>query len=175
MDKLPDQRELITLLRDAYAKKALTYDKLVALLPDNEKKLSKSTVQRLFGPEDPAALNCEYNTLFILGEILIDSHDIHGRTVLLHYKKELIESLELENSHLKDRLDREHSLYADMATVRSDQMYTKDFQIDKLFEFIAKSNAQIEQLTQLLDRKEDQISALLNQLITKCETCPLRK
>ena len=174
MDKLPIQNELIVLLRAAAAAKNLNADKLLAMLPNDEKKISKSTIQRLLGSEDPAALNCEYNTLFVLGEILIDSTNVQGRTALLHFKKSVVQTLELENSLLRERLDSDKNLYTSMAEYRSAQTSQKDSQIDKLFDTIANKEAQIEKLLQMLDKKEDQISSLLNQLLTKCDNCKLR-
>ena len=161
MEKLPEQAEIITLLRAKAKEKGLSYDKIVAMLPNDQKKISKSTIQRVLSAEDPATLNCEYNTLFAMGDILIDNSDIAGRSLLLHYKRHVIEALELENIMLKERLEHDGFLYKDIAATRSNQMQIKDLRIDRLLD--------------LIDKKENQIEALLRQLLTKCNDCPLRR
>ena len=161
MDKLPNQSEIITLLRTKAKEKGLSYDKIVTMLPNDQKKISKSTIQRVLSAEDPATLNCEYNTLFAMGDILIDNSDAAGRSILLHYKRQVIESLELENIMLKERMASEGSLYENISATRSSQMQVKDAQIDRLLD--------------LIDKKENQIEALLQQLLSKCSDCPLRR
>ena len=96
MNKLPEQTELILKLKEAYKRKGLSLNKLIDMMPEDDRKLARSTVQRLFHSENSETKNYDYKTLIYLSNLLLDVDDDDDNALLL-YKREVIEMLEREN------------------------------------------------------------------------------
>lgn len=109
MNRLPEQKELIRRLREAYQKNGLSLNRIVDMMPEDDRKIGKSTCQRLFNRTDAENLNFDYNTLILLSEMLLED-DEEDDEILLRYKKKVIETLENKittmESIIKFRTDR---------------------------------------------------------------------
>ena len=103
MNKLPEQTELILKLKEAYKRKGLSLNKLIDMMPEDDRKLARSTVQRLFHSENSETKNYDYKTLIYLSNLLLDVDDDDDNALLL-YKREVIEMLERENKDLRAQL-----------------------------------------------------------------------
>ena len=121
MNRLPEQRELIRRLREAYKEKELSLTKIVDMMPEDERKLGRSTCQRLFNREDAESLNFDYSTLILLSEMLLDQ-DEEDDEARLKYKKKVIETLENKittmESIIKFRSERIKGLEDTIADLR---------------------------------------------------------
>ena len=133
MNRLPEQKELIRRLREAYADKNLSLNKIIDMMPEDDRKLGKTTCQRLFNREDAESLNFDYNTLILLSEMLLDS-DEEDDEARLKYKKKVIEVLE----------EKIHGL-EQMLAFRSERIRTLDATIVHL-------RKQNEALTGIIDK-----------------------
>ena len=92
MNRFPEQRELVRLLREAYQERCLSLNLIVDMMPEDERKIGRSTCQRLFNRADAENLNYDYNTLILLSEILL-KEDEEDDEIRLNYKKKVIEDL----------------------------------------------------------------------------------
>lgn len=145
MNNLPAQKDLIRSLREAYNARGLTLDKIMAMMPEDERKLGRSTCQKLFNRDDAENLNFRYNTVIILSELLLDDTP-ETDNARLEYKKSVIEILEAKIS------DQEQSI-----KFRSSR-------IEKLDDTIAHLRQQNAKLTEIL-----------NKLVERCENCAFKK
>lgn len=93
MNRLPEQKELIRRLRSAYQEQNLSLNKILDMMPDDERKLSRTTCQRLFNDPNAENRSMDYNTLIFLSEMLLEQ-DEEDDEVRLKYKKRVIEELE---------------------------------------------------------------------------------
>lgn len=142
---LPNQKELIRRLRESYKEKDLSLNKIVNLMPEDSRKIGRSTCQRLFNRSDAENLNFDYGTLILLSEILLDS-DAEDDNARLKYKKSIIEILEAKVSDQQKDIDFRNS------------------RIEKLDGIIADLRQQNSRLTELL-----------NKLVERCDNCHLNK
>lgn len=144
-NNLPEQKELIRRLRESYKEKDLSLNKIVNLMPEDSRKVGRSTCQRLFNRSDAENLNFDYGTLILLSEILLDS-DAEDDNARLKYKKSIIEILEAKVSDQQKDIDFRNS------------------RIEKLDGIIADLRQQNSRLTELL-----------NKLVERCDNCHLNK
>ena len=104
MNRIPEQKELIRRLKKAYNEKGLSLNKVVEMMPEDSRKLGKTTCQKLFNRDDAEYLNFSYNTLIFLAELLLDS-DKDDEELLLKYKKEVIDNLDFKIVELQEIVD----------------------------------------------------------------------
>lgn len=142
---LPNQKELIRRLRESYKEKDLSLNKIVNLMPEDSRKIGRSTCQRLFNRSDAENLSFDYSTLILLSEILLES-DAEDDNARLIYKKSIIEILEAKVSDQQKDIDFRNS------------------RIEKLDGIIADLRQQNARLTELL-----------NKLVERCDNCHLNK
>lgn len=145
MNKLPEQKELIRRLRETYQEKGLSLNKVIDLMPEDERKIGRSTCQRLFNRTDAENLNFDYNTLILLSELLLDQ-DKDDDAARLKYKKSVIEILE--------------SKIADQERI----IEFRSARIEKLDETIEHLRAQNTKLTEVLGK-----------LVDRCDNCDFHK
>lgn len=177
MEKLERQDSLIIRLRERQQEKGLSIDQIVALMPEDQKKVGRSTCQKLFSktapkPED---LNFNYNSLFAISDVLLDEEDDQVR---LDFKKELINVLqekiygleqeidsyklkfsEAENRYHK-KLEYERNRSQKIIDERGEYIKEKDSQMSKLLDMIAIMNGQQLETTKVIQR-----------LLEKCDNC----
>ena len=144
-NNLPEQKELIRRLRESYKDKGLSLNKIIDLMPEDSRKIGRSTCQRLFNRSDAENLNFDYGTLILLSEILLDS-DAEDDNARLKYKKSIIEILEAKVSDQQKDIDFRNS------------------RIEKLDGIIADLRQQNARLTELL-----------NKLVERCDNCKMHK
>lgn len=145
MNNLPAQKDLIRSLREAYNAKGLTLDKIMAMMPEDERKLGRTTCQKLFNRDDAENLNFRYNTIIILSELLLDdTPEIDNAR--LEYKKSVIEILEA-------KVDDQEQI-----------IKFRSSRIEKLDETINHLRQQNAKLTEIL-----------NKLVERCENCAFKK
>lgn len=145
MNRLPEQKELVRRLRESYNEKNLSLNKVLNLMPEDSRKLGRSTCQRLFNRSDAENLSFDYSTLILLSEILLES-DAEDDNARLIYKKSIIEILEAKVSDQQKDIDFRNS------------------RIEKLDGIIADLRQQNARLTELL-----------NKLVERCDNCHLNK
>lgn len=144
-NKLPEQKELIRRLRESYNEKGLSLNKVLNLMPEDSRKIGRTTCQRLFNRSDAENLSFDYSTLILLSEILLES-DAEDDNARLIYKKSIIEILEAKVSDQQKDIDFRNS------------------RIEKLDGIIADLRQQNARLTELL-----------NKLVERCDNCHLNK
>ena len=133
MNRFPEQKELVKKLRDAYNERCLSLNLIVDMMPEDERKIGRSTCQRLFNRADAENLNYDYNTLILLSEILL-KEDEEDDEVRLKYKKKVIEDLEAKINDLEDKITFRTSM------------------IDNLQSTIEHLRKQNERLTSIIDK-----------------------
>lgn len=145
MNNLPAQKDLIRSLREAYVSRGLTLDKILAMMPEDERKLGRTTCQKLFNREDAENLNFRYNTIIILSELLLDDTPEVDRE-RLEYKKSVIEMQETKIAELEDKI-----------TFRTEIIKS----LDQTIEHLRQQNAKL--------------TEILNKLVERCENCAFKK
>ena len=133
MNRFPEQRELVRKLREAYQEQCLSLNLIVGKMPEDERKIGRTTCQKLFNREDAENLNYDYNTLILLSEILL-KEDEEDDEIRLKYKKKVIEDLETKITDLED-----------IITFRTNM-------IDSLQDTIIHLRKQNERLTSIIDK-----------------------
>lgn len=141
MNKLPAQKDLIRDLRDAYYSQNLTLDKVLAMMPEDERKLGRTTCQKLFNRDDAENLNFRYNTIILLSELLLEDSP-ETDNARLEYKRYVIEQLETK------------------ITEQEQIIKFRSSRIEKLDEIIADLRQQNKKLTEIL-----------NKLVERCNNC----
>lgn len=145
MNKLPAQKDLIRDLRDAYYSQNLTLDKVLAMMPEDERKLGRTTCQKLFNRDDAENLNFRYNTIILLSELLLEDSP-ETDNARLEYKRYVIEQLEAK------------------ITEQEQTIKFRSSRIEKLDEIIADLRQQNKKLTEIL-----------NKLVERCNNCNMHK
>ncbi|MBP5264221.1 MAG: hypothetical protein J6Z33_07615 [Lachnospiraceae bacterium] len=166
MNKLPEQTELILKLKEAYKNKGLSLNKLIDLMPEDERKLGRSTVQRLFHGEGSENKNYDYNTLILLSNLLLDVDD--DDDTLLRYKREVIEMLERENKDLRAQLDHEKVRY-------HEKLERERKKYEEIVGFRTDRIVKLEEINTDLLRAVNRKDELLRKLIEKCDNCKFHK
>ena len=165
MNRLPEQKELILRLVEAYRNKGLTLNKLMDMMPDPSSKLGKTTCQRMFHRENSEDYNYDYNTLIVLSNILLDED---SDDLLLKYKLKVIEMLEAKNNELEAKLEYEKAHY-------HEKLEKERAKYNQIIDF---RTSRISRLDDLLDeerkanREKDE---LIKELIRKCDNCAFHK
>ena len=143
MYKLPAQKDLIRDLREAYYSKNLTLDKVLAMMPEDERKLGRTTCQKLFNRDDAENLNFRYNTIIILSELLLEETP-ETDNARLEYKRYVIEQLE-------EKIKEQEQIIS-----------FRSSRIEKLDDTITHLRQQNARLTEIL-----------NKLVERCDNCEL--
>lgn len=154
MNRLPNQKELVSRIKEAYKSKGLTLNSVLAMMPESE-GLSKSTCSKIFGKADSETFNYDYNTLSVLSKLLL-SED--GIVEMLEARiKDLEEQLEYEKKHYHEKLEKERKKYNEIIDFRTSRIS----KLDDLLDEARESN-----------QKKDE---LIIKLIEKCENCVFHK
>ena len=154
MNRLPDQKELVSRIKEAYKNKGLTLNSVLAMMPESE-VLSKSTCSKIFGKADSETFNYDYNTLSVLSKLLLSEDGIVE--MLEARNKELEEQLEHEKKHYHEKLEKERKKYNEIIDFRTSRIS----KLDNLLDEARASN-----------QKKDE---LIIKLIEKCENCVFHK
>lgn len=165
---ITDKNELIDKLREVYAERDLSYDKIISLAEKNGDHVSKSTLSRLFtkGSRD---YNFKYEeTLRPIAKVLLDMEnieandnlDVQAMKSILKFK---IDKIEVQQKQLdqeifvREKVEKELEQAKRSIEFLKGQILLKDQRIDVLLE-ASKS-------------KDKQIQSLLDEIIN----CPRRK
>lgn len=181
METMIDTKEVIIKLKQVRAEKNLSFDKILALMEQNNQYLSKSTLSRVFaeGSEDKSfryeeTLRPIANALLDIETIEIDDDiDTQAYKSILKLKKDLIEDYANQNQELKEEIkalkDKERNRYNEKLQKQTDQFQRtlefvnhqielKDQRIDLLLESNAKlleaNNKLLEQLISYTEKTE---------------------
>lgn len=168
MGYLADTREIILALKKVYKEQKLSIDKVLAMVDakEGEGKVSRSTIQRLFAPkseEDPSSFRYE-TTLIPICNTLLDENDANT-TIMMRYKRDLIEDFASQNKELKDEMKALKESEKKKYNAKLEEL-TKNFQ--NTLDFV---NHQIE----LKDNRIDQLMDMNHQLMIKLLNCPCRE
>lgn len=145
MNYLPAQKDLIRSLREAYNAKGLTLDKVIAMMPEDERKLGRTTVQKLFNRDDAENLNFRYNTVIILAELLLDD-TLEDDNARLEYKKYVID-------HLEEKIKEQ----------------------ERIIEFRSSRIKKLDETIEHLREQNAKLTEILNKLVERCENCAFKK
>ena len=165
MNRLPEQKLLVSKIKEAYKNKGLSLNAVLAMMPNPESRLSKSTCSKMFGKADSDTYNYDYNTLIVLSNLLLDEDD---DDVLLKYKMKVIEMLEAKNKELEAKLEYEKAHY-------HEKLEKERLKYNQIIDF---RTSRISRLDELLDeerkanREKDE---LIKELIRKCDNCAFHK
>ena len=181
MEKLERQDTLIMRLRTRQQQKGLSVDQIIALMPESQQKVGKSTCQKLFSktapkPED---LNFNYTSLFAISDVLCDKEDDQVR---LEFKKDVINIMQEKIDALKHEVEgyklkiaeteSKHHIKLEYERSRSQKI------IDERGEYIKEKDTQISKLLDMITKMNDQqveTSRIIQKLLAKCENCELHK
>lgn len=158
MKVLPEQKELVLRLKKVFVDKSLSLNKLLAMIPENNQKISKSTCQRLFYKDNSEDFNYDYNTLIILSDLLLDEED---DTTRLDFKKAIIETLQKQIDDLHQQLIYEKLHYHEKLEKERDQFKAR-------LDFLKKQ-------VELKDKRMDILFDSVTSLMSKCDNCQFHK
>ena len=156
MGYLADTKEIILALKKVYKEQKLSIDKVLAMVDEREGegKVSRSTIQRLFAAgseDDPSSFRYE-TTLIPICNALLDENSANT-TIMMKYKKDLIEDFAAQNKELKEEiknikceLEQEYNSKLEECTAgfqksidfAKNQIELKDKRIDQLLDMNAK-------------------------------------
>lgn len=168
MGYLADTKEIILALKKVYKEKKLSIDKVLAMVDaqEGEGKVSRSTIQRLFAPgsEDEATTFRYETTLIPVCNVLLDETSANT-TIMMRYKRDLIEEFAAQNKELKEELkvvkDRERLKY-------HEELKKETRKFEESLEFISHQIA-------LKDKRIDQLLDANIKLLNQLLTCPCRQ
>lgn len=175
MDKMIDTREVILKLKQVRDEKNLSFDKILALMEQNNQFLSKSTLSRVFadGSEEKSfryeeTLRPIANALLDIETIEIDDDpDTQAYKSILRLKKDLIEEYAQQVKDLKEELstikEKERKKYNDKM-----EEHTKQFEksIDFVKNQILLKDQRIDLLLESNSKLLEANNKLLEQLVT---------
>ena len=172
MSNLPDQRDLVLELKQAYNDKGLTLSKLLSMMPENSKKISQTVCHKIFYNENSEDLNYEYNTLVVLAEILLGRDD---NRLLLDFKRTVIEVMQAEIDSLKAQVEHEKAKTTEKVAKKQAEWDKQRKELEDIIDFRTK---RISRLDDLLDdeRKSNQkLNEVVMKLVDKCDNCAFHK
>lgn len=165
---LTDKHALIDKLREVYAEKGYSYDKIITLAEKNGEHITKSTLSRLFG-KDSTDYNFKYTeTLKPIADVLLGINNI-----------EVDDNLDVQamKSILKFKIDKidEQQEQINQATFTIEKLEKELEQAKRSIEFlkgqIGLKDQRIDVLLDTVKSKDTQIQSLVNEIIN----CPKRK
>lgn len=178
-----DPKEIILALKQVYAEKELSIDKVLAMVNERvgENAVSRSTIQAVFAKDsENGTRKFGYDTILkplctalldIESDEDYDSVDTVAYKSLLRFKAEMLDDYKEENERLKDEIqtikDREKAKYAELL-----QKETQHFNDSIAFmrNQISLKDSRIDKLMDSNDRLSKTNDKLINQLMD----CPLR-
>ena len=157
MDK-NETREIIIALKATQKERKLAISDIMDLLSDIKSPLAPTTVRRVFkeGSEDNDSFN--YNSTL---KPLIEALAVHGKSdaeaqLLLatnQYKDRMIDDLQIRQERMREQFEKRCAEYETRMAFLRDQIELKDTR---------------------MDRKDQMIEKLLDQVLT-CSHCPVEK
>lgn len=167
MGYLADTKEIIIALKKVYKEQKLSIDKVLAMVDEREGegKVSRSTIQRLFAAgseDDPSSFRYE-TTLIPICNALLDENSANT-TIMMKYKKDLIEDFAAQNKELKEEIK---NIKCELEQEYNSKLEECAANFQKSIDF-AKN--QIE----LKDKRIDQLMDMNMQLMNQLLSCPKR-
>ena len=180
MEKMIDTREVILKLKQVRDEKNLSFDKILALMEQNNQYLSKSTLSRVFaeGSEDKSfryeeTLRPIANALLDIETIEIDDDpDTQAYNSILKLKKDLIEDYANQVKELKAEL----KAVKDKERIRYDRkMEEHTQQFEKSIDFVKNQILLKDQRIDLLLESNNKLLESNNKLLEQLVSCPCRQ
>lgn len=167
MGYLADTKEIILALKKVYKEQKLSIDKVLAMVDEREGegKVSRSTIQRLFAAgseDDPSSFRYE-TTLIPICNALLDENSANT-TIMMKYKKDLIEDFAAQNKELKEEIK---NIKCDLEMEYNSKLEECTANFQRSLDF-AKN--QIE----LKDKRIDQLLDMNVKLLDQLLACPKR-